>query len=71
MEKILNMGERKKENKLLPHINDEALRQELSNAYKQIRIYENEVDQRKKLFDSEGSFVDKYAKSHVESANQS
>ncbi len=57
VEKILNVGEHKKEKKLFPQINDEALRQELANAYKQIRMYENEVAQRKKLFEHEGTFV--------------
>jgi hypothetical protein len=59
VEKILNVGDHKKE-KRMPQINDEVLRQELSNAYKQIRMYENEVAQRKKLFEHEGTFVDKY-----------
>jgi hypothetical protein len=53
----LSLGDRPKQ-KFIPQINDEALKQELSNAYKQIRIYENEVTQRKKMFEHEGSFVD-------------
>lgn len=57
VENILSLGDRPKQ-KFIPQINDEALKQELSNAYKQIRIYENEVTQRKKMFEHEGSFVD-------------
>jgi len=45
VEKILNMGDRRKSKKL-PDIDGAVMKKELENAYKQIKIYEVEIEQR-------------------------
>ena len=45
VEKILNMGERRKSKKL-PDIDGAVMKKELENAYKQIKFYEIEIEHR-------------------------
>ena len=45
VEKILNMGDRRKSKKL-PDIDGPVIKKELENAYKQIKFYEIEIEHR-------------------------
>ena len=50
MEKILNVGDHRRVVRL-PEINEGVLKKELENAYKQIKIYEHEVNWRQGMFE--------------------